>query len=204
MLNLPGASFGSTSSQASGVETGAPGNLAHGVGRHDRLREAVAERIEIDPPLPRRDPLLHRHLLRIRGGEPVPEPLGELLRVVGVRAHHDRDEDVHPLLAGRLRKRDEAEGVERLLHLQAGARRVGELPGVRIEIEADPVRLARVLLARAPDVDGDAAEVRRARAAFRASRRRRSCGRRSRGRCAWSACRPASSPASPSGRSTFP
>ena len=114
-----------------------------GVGRHDRLREAVAEGIEVHAALARGDAGLHGQLLREGLREAVAEPVGELADLVAVGPGADRHEDVQALLARRLRKRDEVQGVERLLDLQAGARRVRKLPGVRIEVEAHPVGLAR-------------------------------------------------------------
>src|SRR6266545_3974566 len=142
-----------------GGRDGGTRGMAHTEGRDDRLGETVAEGIEIDASLARRDAPFHRQLLRIGSGEARAELVGEAAHIVGVGADADRNEDVETFLAGGLREGHETEGVQCFLDFQTGLRRVGELPGIRIEIETDPVGLARIGGARAPDVHRDAAEV---------------------------------------------
>ena len=67
---------------------------------------------------------------------------------------------MHPFCARRLRKPDEAEGIERLLHEQRDLHRLGEVHvGGRIEVEENEVRSVRLVDARVPGIHVDAPHV---------------------------------------------
>ena len=81
IVNAAGSSARSTSSQRSGVETGAPGRRSHRVDGRGRLPRAVLVRVD-EHAAPLRLRPLGRHEPRVRARERARDDLGELARLV--------------------------------------------------------------------------------------------------------------------------
>src|SRR5437660_1131971 len=102
------------------------GARTYRVGRDDRLREAIAARVEVKTPLALRDSSFRRQLVWMCFSETPANLAREFQDLIDVGSQPQWNKDVHPLAAGRLRVRNEADAIERIANHKARADGVGE------------------------------------------------------------------------------
>src|SRR5579871_5763541 len=157
-VNCAGGTPASTSSQASGAETVAPGPGRVGP---DRGRAAgVAQIVDINPALALPLQLIGGIALGMARGQRVGDGFGEGFDLVPAEPRGDRHDDVQSLAAGSLGKAVEPEPRQEIADLEGG---FGDpRPGqalVRVEVKGDPIGLFDLAQPRSPGMDFDDADL---------------------------------------------
>ncbi len=151
-----------SSSQVTGAETGAPGLRPDAVGRGDRAIARVLVVVDEDPLAALLLPPLGRHLVGEAPLELTPERDRRVADVGERPARLDPDVDVDASAARGLREAGVAELVQQRARLGGDAHGVGEVRArLRVEVDAQLVRMVDVVAANRPRVKRDRAHLRR-------------------------------------------